>query len=696
MFRAVPNRWLVIRTLKSSEPPDISDGVKRKGWIIESDRLWKVDELGPEVDLETDVSPYVYYTKGDEDHKDTLSNQGQYFIGEKRDATGWTERGAAVPRAPLTVMNSSNLLFADNTIHNSNVFSMIDNFDYSDHQGNTLYLKKAVCDYTVIGWHSDAIDDPLGSGPYAVHGSLTDRLKALFLKTSDSRIVARYAALNYKTRTLCHSTLYNVQYDRNQKPPTPAEKFASLFTADVKMEPVSIGTTPLDSVLTFLKAHDNEDTIFGSGTSSIANNVMSLEELLYASEDGYDSRVKASDLIYAHNFARSSGGNEWKFSGQTRTGSSPARPSTTPDSNGMPGIDYLNKLNELQLHPDAANRKLRLTKWSLFAMWWKYVSDPQNADPARKSKYQDTVKDLRSVAQNLIKIICEPTSGLQGQIDVIIPPRRRIGPFRLPKVWASKVAKASYFQRKDPTLCIAGMDSGWDDRYSGIVMVRLAIELPRSQVTTSPVGALDPFLSFAMRGLLLEALDGSNHSPQLGFKTWSSQPWCPLSVEWEATYYHIPFEKWAVQIANSPVGNNHDQVHYTVKEPLYNDPESTKDQRTVSGRILLLPQPAVNLQALIAQTLDIAGVKLPPALDDPNNPNARDDFIKSVGRLKFVSAELTGITSNLLTVAEGSHVQPNLRVFDRVFPSPLAEAVIASQDLGLTNADFLLIGDESG
>ena len=59
-FRRVPNRWLVVRRLKYSEP---AIPLGYTSWVVESDRLRMIGELGPEVDLEVDVTPFVAHDK---------------------------------------------------------------------------------------------------------------------------------------------------------------------------------------------------------------------------------------------------------------------------------------------------------------------------------------------------------------------------------------------------------------------------------------------------------------------------------------------------------------------------------------------------------------------------------------------------------------------------------------------------------
>ena len=95
------------------------------------------------------------------------------------------------------------------------------------------------------------------------------------------------------------------------------------------MEPFSIGTTTLDVVLTFLKAHPGDiETFFPTGptptgadnkplvdkdgkpwtNTELIKDIYDLASLLYAPGDTYDSRKKAQDLLYTNNWASSQGG----------------------------------------------------------------------------------------------------------------------------------------------------------------------------------------------------------------------------------------------------------------------------------------------------------------------------------------------------------------------------------------------------
>jgi hypothetical protein len=270
-FPLVPNRWLVIRhltkkVLPSGQNINVPD---YEGWVIESDRLWKIgdlpDKLGladfgqglrsrnPDVpgledfDLETDVAPLVDPNGNDEN---TVDSQAEAFIGMKTSVESWSEKTPPAPHVNLTTMTSSNPLFADHTFHNANVFSIRDNYMFpgKDSKGNDIpvYLTEAIADNVVIGWHSQSQADPLmtPSGK-----SLESRLHDMFMKVtwSDNETVARAQRNDTKSaRLLCHSSIYDVHFRRTASPTTVmADVAGKNFHADEKMEPLSVGTTPL-------------------------------------------------------------------------------------------------------------------------------------------------------------------------------------------------------------------------------------------------------------------------------------------------------------------------------------------------------------------------------------------------------------------------------------------------------------------
>lgn len=231
VFPAIPNRWLVIRHRQSSVPAGVLPTYQ--GWVIESDVMRKITEIPDTVDLQSDVAPFVSYA-GKPGDKAALLAQAEVFLGQKFDLEGWSEVSTARERVKLTVMNSSNPLFPDYALHNTNVLSMIDNFQYNT-SGNTInYCTEAVANYYVIGWHDNAKDDPFASIPNSLGSTLSSLNLKLDLAHSPQPDDNK---LKGSVRCLSHGAIYNVAYNRNQKPISLADKAAQNFTQQVDMEP---------------------------------------------------------------------------------------------------------------------------------------------------------------------------------------------------------------------------------------------------------------------------------------------------------------------------------------------------------------------------------------------------------------------------------------------------------------------------
>lgn len=282
-FRLVPNRWLIVRVLKTHLPPE-ANPPPIDAWVIESDRLQKVEELPGDIDLETEVTPFLAYDSNPDVtiSGNLLHSQAEKYIGYKSKSLATTQYSETTAnRVPLSVMNSSNPVFADYTIHNPNVFSMKDNFEYEPGK----YLQQATCDYIVVGWHDSAENSPFGAK--GLKGTLSARVENFFCKLPDGTDQPTQD-LKDKVPLLSHGVIYNVVYDANVRPTTDADKYAENFdpNGSTAMEPVAVGVTPLDSVLTFLHAHRDDKTdgenILGGIPIDAAKNLLDMAELLHA------------------------------------------------------------------------------------------------------------------------------------------------------------------------------------------------------------------------------------------------------------------------------------------------------------------------------------------------------------------------------------------------------------------------------
>lgn len=728
VYPQVPNRWLVVRIITKCSPPDaIKEPVT--AWVIESDRLRTIDDLKKDdnnlpIDIETDVAPFVAWSDDSAANPDVLTSQAEKFIGIRTPLSSWTEPTLKPDqRVRLTVMNSSNPMFADYTACNANVFSTKDNFFYDfDKNNNPLFLDSATCDYVVLGWHSDAGIDPLGGAGVKELGSRIASLMCTppIADGANKSIDSTRLLDTGSTRLICHGARYNVTYSSSDLPPKiPANDYARNFTKGVDMEPVSIGSTALDAALAFFNAHKDDslaESLFETGGAQTAKALMGVQELLYATEDDYDSRIKAADLVFTHNFARSQAGSVWRYDKKKEDSGAPIAPSTKkPDASTdsspfalMSETELIVAINEYQRMLDAASLQLDQLRSALFSEWFKYLSDPTSSDNhlqsgSRLQMYTTRIPLLRIEASRLVATIKDIQ---QNKIAKIVS-----------YVAVKKVAQDSFFRRSDPTLCLAGIDAGWDPLFLKDTPTRFSDRLQQpgsgsgrpdiskcvsllansAKFSTTANDPMNSALSKTLIDLLREASKGIDRAtPIPGHQVWTGQPFKPQFVEWEGVYHHIDWsiDNWDIRLVNSALSDsNHPQVSYVNPVDLTTLNAARDDRRPVSGRMLVLPQPSFALDAVLAQVLDGTPVnQLPQSLQDQQ---ARDDLRHRAKSLKFISGELEGLTDALLTMSKGQHVQPNLGTLG-VGMAPMAVAITAAKDISMTRSDFELIGGASG
>ena len=219
-----------------------------QSWIVESDRLRNINDSDMQsVDLEVDVSPSTNPLLFDPKNGTVVEGQAEAFIGKSTPTASWTEAAASSGQhINLSVMTSSNPLFADYQPHNSNVFSFVDNFSYTTSSGATAYLSQASCDYQVIGWHASADQDPFTTDPTVLAPHQADRLNDLQMALKSGGTASAVAWLNSSTatRVLCHATMYDVIYNAKTAPSTVKADAAGQLLQQTQS--IAVGVTPLD------------------------------------------------------------------------------------------------------------------------------------------------------------------------------------------------------------------------------------------------------------------------------------------------------------------------------------------------------------------------------------------------------------------------------------------------------------------
>lgn len=235
-FKAPPNRWLVVRHVDQDSIYPKTESTKSfpefDAWVVESDRIRHISELGAEVDLETDVVPFVNTAAliPDADGKlgaNAIDTHAETFLGYRERAEEWQEETEPVDRVDLGVLTSGNPLFADYQPHCSNVFSLTDTFAYTPEGAQEKsHLEKVNAAYHVVGWHSDPGKDLFAnfdkknvtlSSLFATFG-LKAEVPPLEDAVAWQKMLAETLPTAIALRSLTVGRMYNVYWDVKSKP----------------------------------------------------------------------------------------------------------------------------------------------------------------------------------------------------------------------------------------------------------------------------------------------------------------------------------------------------------------------------------------------------------------------------------------------------------------------------------------------
>lgn len=723
-----PTRWIIIRRLHldSVDEQHRQYFNEYEAWVLESDFRWNLDDIPMNYDLQVDVSPYVVGQKGE---GLSIMQQAEVFIGRRTPLAEY-QPGSANQYADIGLLKAGNSFFADYQLHNSNVLSIVDNFEYFEKAddkekaklkppGSGKYLDKATADYYLVGWHSSDATDPIWDST----GKFThaDKLQAIFMDLKETGIsdTGDFLKSNAPARLCLHGALYDVHWDKAGKPESPADRFSAILQ-DPDMPATAVGTSPMDALVTYMtarKGHEKDEDI-----EKLEEDIIAIDSLLHARDDGVEGQREAKDMVYNWNFSRSQGGKHFFIAGEDSWG----KP-TEPD---LDSEALLGTLNEYQRLLDACQRSLQQYRWDMFSVWWKYVTDVTNKDDqTANDRYTRQTDDLSQKIDQLGHRVDE--------LDKYIEETREKHDVEGGLLYNLKTSTLPFYYRaRDPTVLVGGIDSGWPFDFNDNMTVRLALQCVSKSGVPSAISSLasqirDKFpreKSLNAVGPLLDEFwtlmpantsDGeeapSKHAfPQfhdrlsatMDNKLWrdrweNRQPWFPLFAEWEVEYTHVPFEWWeladqAARLSAPP------KTRYGVPpkdgQPLWErmqtgEPKKALDTRILSGRVLILPQPSFSLAAKVNQLFsDTPPQLLRPYLGDED----RQWLLDNLAKLSYLSCPLSGLTEGLLTLSAGAHVKPENK-FITATGSENTTALEAARfdSAGLTKDNLELIANNS-
>ncbi|MCJ1395662.1 hypothetical protein MMC18_008548 [Xylographa bjoerkii] len=131
----------------------------------------------------------------------------------------------------------------------------------------------------------------------------------------------------------------------------------------------------------------------------------------------------------------------------------------------------------------------------------------------------------------------------------------------------------------------------------------------------------------------------------------NTQAWFPLYIEWEADYFHIPWDKWSLKKESDGT------VIYALADgvQISGIKGIVDDKRTLSGRSLVLPEVSKTLKAQLNQLF-----KQSTQSGDPKEAETlRMKILDQLSNMPFLSAKLEGLVDHLTTMVRGTHVSPH-------------------------------------
>ncbi|CZR48173.1 uncharacterized protein FPRO_12783 [Fusarium proliferatum ET1] len=681
-----PNRWMVARVTRNA--------ATNAGWVIESDVCRHIDDIDPSVDLMTDVSQYIREPKDLADER-IIDLQGEYFLGEKRNLEGWVERSDSsdiVRVKPLKANSAGNILFADYQPHNPNVFSFHDPLD--DIPAGTEI------GYSVIGWHADINEDPLMSkAPDITNGKLLAQLNMVLDKNKmDQAEVTKWTTSQSPARHICHGSTYTLlKWDPDGKsidvhnPSLSAEAQAVIMKTDGSL---AVGTDPFDALGALMQAGN-------AGQSH--QDLQKLQNIAVSgSHDAdLDKQTAAEEFLRVlREFKQVEGGSQWKVApsgdkvNQADKGDS-STPQLTDDDKAA-----LQEINSVQWAFDHIRFNIDYRRWKLFCEWWRCVTnDALSGTDLVSANHLALVTEIKSLEDTLTNTKARLESLIS---NFSLDKEKKASNFEL-----TKVPSDSFVQRKDPTVALLGCKSPWPDGFSGAQPVRLLSQCIKAfEATKFGDDAYQAAMDMTDNIVSIPTAAALAHGEHVGYMCASVgdslldlkpnevvPPYCnavfnteavldsplvPLYVEWEAEYFHIPYNLWEPQHTRRTAAQVYPELTQSLTPT--KDVSSSKShypRRAMGGRALLHPSPG----ASVANVLRNSVGRLPESvLESVLGVDKRDQLYADMDAIPSLACRLDGFQDQLVTLVSGTaHVRPTLPD-----GTAMPEAVTAGKAAGFT------------
>lgn len=676
---------MIIRRINNIKKNTATTPLPRySAFVLESNRIRRLnrDALAG-LDLDTEAAPFVDHKNGTADTQHGVLLGAKYKLSEWREEL--TDTATTDFHVPLTITDSANLLFADFQHHGMNVFGVHDDMTYYSTDNTLCTLDAAEVSYQVIGYHALRGYDPIANSDAGTNKDLLST-HGMLLKQDDSE----WLAGSRPVRSLCHGQV-DLRWSRQTRPAmVPADDAAEAFTMS---QPVAIGTDLIDAIAAIFDAPAKKE----HADPVVAAAFRHLQVLAANPADGEDensksqqSKTTAFKPVHGGHFwkVRSEGKQSQKSPPATTSEAVPPQPSavqatTSPQESTEDSTEtaaaarkaeaaaqasLLHSLNASQRLLDAAHRHSRFLQHLLFCEWWKAraagfteacASDVSTDDAdddgfeSMQSWYQENLPATRDrVRQIVTELLTLHLREKQTQPGLVKALQDRILLLQQGKS-VEKVASDRFFSAKDPTILLSDMESSWPDEFDAdTIPVQLNTQVTRQTDTTGQDDAWQLFQNefTSLPSWVQACVDDLRHGWTVPESSDSPQAWFPLFIEWEADYFHVPYEHWTLE--ETPAGT----IQYRIKETV-DLAGQAEIPRGLSGRSNILPEGARALNTLVEQ---VASRSSPEMLTNILPSKQREAIDKAIVELSNVlGAELHGITNHLVTLVQGTHALPN-------------------------------------
>ncbi|WP_346835976.1 hypothetical protein [Paenibacillus polymyxa] len=460
-FPLVPNRWLIIR-----KKHNVSTSTYDAAWVVISDKL---DSRGG--------SPFRIWKP----EKGFVNK-----IGAKVHFDTWNEDNL---QQFLTADGAGDITFSSFQSSGQNVFSIHDELAGIDRD------TEVELDYSVFGWFSDPISDPL-------HGvNSTEE----WIRVSERLLLDPQSSDSFPRSTVLTGYLQKVKWKVGSDPSFQPRR-------DHPNSNVVIGLTSTDAVCELLGHYDSTPDQMVSQLME----VFQYEQLHAYAEFGGEEAI--DDAIHRSSFESHLGGKVWKL-----VKGEQAQDEYIEEDESI--LSDLADLNRLQKRWDQLVRVIRIKQQQLYEAWWKFCKCRH--EECEEKIYQ--VRILASWVEGLIQEREEKCNKTKYLIQYLNWELRRRG-------------------NKIQLVC-EEMPSFWSPNDLVVLITGFHKQTTGSLIPTTPYSIYEYKNEFgrvsrdSLDRLPLHVAEAVKQSVGDQINPVWTQPWMPLFLEWEVEWTSIPYKK---------------------------------------------------------------------------------------------------------------------------------------------------------